>query len=121
MPTAHTLLIDQPCSDPSLDQRRLASRDIRALEHRIVTRLIAEKNRTHDKFESLDCDVLSIAAANSPARDVGPVMAGQGRIAERVIAVLSATLCLMLLASFSEELLWAVLAAGTMYAIGAGE
>lgn len=41
--------------------------------------------------------------------------------AERLIAVLATTAGLVLLGSYAEELLWAVLAAGTIFTLGSSD
>ena len=45
--------------------------------------------------------------------------AAPSRWGDRLIAVLSVTVCLVVVGSFLEELLWAVLAAATIFALGA--
>ena len=47
-----------------------------------------------------------------------PPAASQSRWGDRLIAILSLTVCLVVVGSFWEELLWAVLAAATIFVLG---
>lgn len=53
----------------------------------------------------------SVAEPPNPA-------AKRSRWGDRLIAVLSFTVCLVVVGSFWEELLWAVLAAATLFVLG---